>query len=376
MPLPARAACRCSSPTSPTSRTPSSGMTVPGMLLAGVFLREFVGHAATARTTRIPWAHLDIAGPAYNTGGGWGFTGSGADGRGRSHARRGWARTSPQRSKVVWARSSPIQPAPRSPPGGSPCRRSIAQGRLRLSEQNFDIVVLGGGSGGYAAALRAVELGFTVGLIEKDKLGGTCLHRGCIPTKALLHAAEVADVSRESAQVRRHVPPSRASTSRPSRPTARASSSSKFKGLQGLVKARGITVIEGEGRLVAPNDGAGRRRPHRRQERHPRHRLLLAVAARSRDRRPRHHERAGPRARLRAQEGRRARRRRHRRRVRERLEVVRRRGHHHRGAPPPRPQRGGVDLASSSSARSASAASSSSSASASRASPRTTTASS
>ena len=55
-----------------------------------------------------------------------------------------------------------------------------------------DLVVLGGGSGGYAAALRAAELGKSVVLVEKDKLGGTCLHRGCIPTKALLHAAEVA----------------------------------------------------------------------------------------------------------------------------------------------------------------------------------------
>jgi dihydrolipoamide dehydrogenase len=68
-----------------------------------------------------------------------------------------------------------------------------------VSEQNFDLVVLGGGSGGYAAALRASELGLSVGLIEKNKLGGTCLHVGCIPTKALLHAAEVADVTRESA---------------------------------------------------------------------------------------------------------------------------------------------------------------------------------
>ena len=64
----------------------------------------------------------------------------------------------------------------------------------------FDIVILGGGSGGYAAALRAAELGLSVALIEKDKLGGTCLHRGCIPTKALLHAAEIADQTRESEQ--------------------------------------------------------------------------------------------------------------------------------------------------------------------------------
>src|SRR5216117_1009368 len=63
-----------------------------------------------------------------------------------------------------------------------------------------DLVILGGGSGGYAAALRAAELGRSVVLVEKDKVGGTCLHRGCIPTKALLHAGEIADQARESAQ--------------------------------------------------------------------------------------------------------------------------------------------------------------------------------
>jgi dihydrolipoamide dehydrogenase len=123
---------------------------------------------------------------------------------------------------------------------------------LRLSEQNFDIVILGGGSGGYAAALRAVELGFTVGLIEKDKLGGTCLHRGCIPTKALLHAAEIADHSRESARF--GVRSTFEGIDVPAVTQYRQSIvASKFKGLQGLVKARGITVIEGEGRLVAAN---------------------------------------------------------------------------------------------------------------------------
>ena len=65
-------------------------------------------------------------------------------------------------------------------------------------DQVHDVVILGGGSGGYAAALRASELGLSVVLVEKDKLGGTCLHRGCIPTKALLHAAEVADSARST----------------------------------------------------------------------------------------------------------------------------------------------------------------------------------
>ncbi|MEY3999655.1 MAG: hypothetical protein RLZZ626_10, partial [Actinomycetota bacterium] len=68
-----------------------------------------------------------------------------------------------------------------------------------MAEFNFDVVILGGGSGGYAAALRSAQLGKTVALVEKDKLGGTCLHRGCIPTKALLHSAEVADVTKDAA---------------------------------------------------------------------------------------------------------------------------------------------------------------------------------
>ena len=67
-------------------------------------------------------------------------------------------------------------------------------------QDTYDIVILGGGSGGYACALRAAELGLSVALVERSKLGGTCLHLGCIPTKALLHAAEVADSARESAQ--------------------------------------------------------------------------------------------------------------------------------------------------------------------------------
>src|SRR5215218_7045935 len=64
----------------------------------------------------------------------------------------------------------------------------------------FDVVILGAGSGGYACALRAAQLGLNVALVEKGKLGGTCLHVGCIPTKALLHAAEIADLARNSAQ--------------------------------------------------------------------------------------------------------------------------------------------------------------------------------
>jgi len=120
-----------------------------------------------------------------------------------------------------------------------------------LAEHTFDLVVLGGGSGGYAAALRASELGLSVGLIEKNKVGGTCLHVGCIPTKALLHAAEIADSARESAHFG-------VKSTFDGIDVAAVSAyreeiiASKFKGLQGLIKARGITTIAGEGKLVSP----------------------------------------------------------------------------------------------------------------------------
>ena len=120
-----------------------------------------------------------------------------------------------------------------------------------MSEHTFDLVVLGGGSGGYAAALRASQLGMTVGLIEKGKVGGTCLHVGCIPTKALLHAAEVADVTREAAK---YGVSSTFSGIDIANVTAYRQEvvASKYKGLQGLIKARGITTIEGEGKLISP----------------------------------------------------------------------------------------------------------------------------
>jgi dihydrolipoamide dehydrogenase len=120
-----------------------------------------------------------------------------------------------------------------------------------LSEHAFDLVVLGGGSGGYAAALRASQLGMTVGLIEKNKVGGTCLHVGCIPTKALLHSAEVADVSRESAKY--GITSTFGGVDIAGVTAYRQEVvASKYKGLQGLIKARGITTIEGEGKLISP----------------------------------------------------------------------------------------------------------------------------
>ena len=120
-----------------------------------------------------------------------------------------------------------------------------------MADHNFDVVILGGGSGGYAAALRSAQLGKTVALIEKDKLGGTCLHRGCIPTKALLHSAEVADVTREAGQF--GVVAQFGSIDMNQVNKYRDGIVDRlFKGLTGLVTSKNITVVAGEGRLVGP----------------------------------------------------------------------------------------------------------------------------
>ena len=114
----------------------------------------------------------------------------------------------------------------------------------------YDIVVLGGGSGGYAAALRATELGLSVALIEADKVGGTCLHYGCIPTKAFLHAAEVADAAREGEGI--GVRSTFDGIDIPALHSYKDAVVGRlYKGLQGLVKAHGITYVEGYGTLVA-----------------------------------------------------------------------------------------------------------------------------
>ncbi len=113
-----------------------------------------------------------------------------------------------------------------------------------------DVVILGGGSGGYACALRASQLGLSVVLIEADKLGGTCLHRGCIPTKALLHAAEVADTTRESESF--GVQATLQGIDMPRVNSYRDGVVSRlYKGLQGLVKSRDVTYVEGWGRLTS-----------------------------------------------------------------------------------------------------------------------------
>ncbi|ANH39298.1 Dihydrolipoyl dehydrogenase [Nocardioides dokdonensis FR1436] len=122
-----------------------------------------------------------------------------------------------------------------------------------MPDTDFDVLILGAGSGGYACALRAAQLGLSVALVEKGDLGGTCLHMGCIPTKALLHAAEIADAARDSEQFG-----VRATLEGIDMAGVNSYKdgvvSRLFKGLTGLVKGRGVTVVAGEGRLTGPRE--------------------------------------------------------------------------------------------------------------------------
>jgi dihydrolipoamide dehydrogenase len=129
---------------------------------------------------------------------------------------------------------------------------SAAKKELTVAEGgHYDIVVLGGGSGGYACALRAAEFGKRVALIEKDKVGGTCLHRGCIPTKALLHAAEVADSARESGKF--GIKATLEGIEMPGVLSYQQGVVDRlWKGLQSTIASRKIDTIAGHGRLISP----------------------------------------------------------------------------------------------------------------------------
>ncbi|GAA0320952.1 dihydrolipoyl dehydrogenase [Kineococcus aurantiacus] len=127
-------------------------------------------------------------------------------------------------------------------------------------DRGHDVVVLGGGSAGYACALRCAELGLSVVLVEGDRLGGTCLHSGCIPTKALLHAAEVADAVRTSETFGvvsdfGHVDVAKLHAYKDGVVHRLA------RGLEHLVAGRGIEVVPADGVLVdGPSVEAGGRR--------------------------------------------------------------------------------------------------------------------
>ena len=140
--------------------------------------------------------------------------------------------------------------APAAPAPAAPAPAVAAGPRTRSASHDADVIVLGGGTGGYSTALRAAQLGLSVVLIERAKVGGTCLHWGCIPTKAILQTAEVAESAQEAAEFGvdldyRGVDVARLNAHKD------AVVERMFKGLQGALGGRGVETITGEGRLVA-----------------------------------------------------------------------------------------------------------------------------
>src|SRR5699024_6208799 len=118
--------------------------------------------------------------------------------------------------------------------------------------KEYDLVVLGGGTGGYVAAIRAAQLGLTVAIVEKEKLGGTCLHRGCIPSKALLESANVyrklAQASEFGIAIDEYNFDMKQAQNRSSKIVEQL-----HKGIQTLMKKHQIAIYKGYGRILGPS---------------------------------------------------------------------------------------------------------------------------
>ncbi|HLQ24050.1 MAG TPA: FAD-dependent oxidoreductase, partial [Gemmatimonadales bacterium] len=115
---------------------------------------------------------------------------------------------------------------------------------------NFDVIIVGGGPAGYVCAIRCAQLGLVAAVVERDKLGGVCVNIGCIPTKALLHSAYVANVIRHDAKelglTTGELKTDYGVAMRRSRKVAEQNS----KGVEFLMKKHKITVIRGAGKLL------------------------------------------------------------------------------------------------------------------------------
>lgn len=118
--------------------------------------------------------------------------------------------------------------------------------------QSFDIVILGGGTAGYVAAIRAAQLGKTVAVVEKDKLGGTCLHRGCIPSKALLRSAEIYASLRDGDRFGIEVSGMRFDLNK-AMERKQAVVNQLHRGIEYLMKKHSVAVFRGIGRLIGPS---------------------------------------------------------------------------------------------------------------------------
>lgn len=122
-----------------------------------------------------------------------------------------------------------------------------------MEQKKFDIAVLGGGPGGYPAAIRAAQLGKSVALIEAKELGGTCLNRGCIPSKALIAGAEFVGRLKDAAEFGIQISNMGFDFSRLTQHKDRIVEKMRT-GLEGLIASNKITLIRGFGQLTSPHE--------------------------------------------------------------------------------------------------------------------------
>lgn len=152
---------------------------------------------------------------------------------------------------------------------------------MAAGDQQFQVVVIGGGPGGYVAAIRAAQLGKTVALVERERLGGVCLNWGCIPTKALLRNAEVVTLARRGAEFGIHVE-GLTIDYRTAQVRSRQIADRLSRGVAYLLRKNGVSVFSGAARLrsttqveVHPQDGEN---IHRLDAEH----IILATGSRER----------------------------------------------------------------------------------------------
>ena len=121
-----------------------------------------------------------------------------------------------------------------------------------MAEQT-DLLILGGGTGGYIAAIRAAQKGLNVTVVEKNKIGGTCLHSGCIPTKALLRSAEVFDTIKSAEMFGIETDNKQVANFKKIQERKQSIIDQLHGGVQGLMKKNKIKVLEGEGAILGPS---------------------------------------------------------------------------------------------------------------------------
>lgn len=117
-------------------------------------------------------------------------------------------------------------------------------------KKDYDLVILGGGPGGYTAAIRAAQLGLKVAIVEKEKLGGTCLHRGCIPSKSLLHSAQMYRQIQQSGQYGVYIEGGVQLNYKKIQERKNEIISNLHKGVQALMQKGAIDVFYGTGRIL------------------------------------------------------------------------------------------------------------------------------